>query len=78
VAGLAKYEWTLNDFLGKAKQISTSSAINDLKVTALISEKMDNLITAAKIADMANNWVAGQAADDFTPTERNSFSKYQP
>ena len=35
---------------------------------------MDNLVPAAKIADMATGWLAGQAARDFTPTERSSFS----
>ena len=35
---------------------------------------MDNLVPAAKIADMATGWLAGQAARDFTTTERSSFS----
>ena len=35
---------------------------------------MDNLVPAAKIADMATGWLAGQAARDFSPTEKKSFS----
>ena len=35
---------------------------------------MDYLVPAAKIADMATGWLAGQAARDFTPTEKSSFS----
>lgn len=67
-------EWAQNDVFGKAKQTSKSITINDSKVSTSISEKMDNLVPAAKIADMATGWLAGQAARDFTPTERSSFS----
>ena len=67
-------EWAQNDVFGKAKQASKSITINDSKVSTSISEKMDNLVPAAKIADMATGWLAGQAARDFTPTERSSFS----
>ena len=67
-------EWAQNDVFGKAKQTSKSITINDSKVSTSISEKMDNLVSAAKIADMATGWLAGQAARDFTPTERSSFS----
>ena len=35
---------------------------------------MDNLVPAVKIADMATGWLAGQAARDFSPTEKKSFS----
>ncbi len=59
---------------GKAKQTSKSITINDSKVSTSISEKMDNLVPAAKIADMATGWLAGQAARDFTPTEKKSFA----
>ena len=68
------WEWAQNDVFGKAKQTSKSITINDSKVSTSISEKMDNLVPAAKIADMATGWLAGQAARDFTPTERSSFS----
>ena len=61
-------EWAQNDVFGKAKQTSKSITINDSKVSTSISEKMDNLVPAAKIADMATGWLAGQAARDFTPT----------
>ena len=67
-------EWAQNDVFGKAKQTSKSVTINDSKVSTSISEKMDYLVTASKIADMATGWLAGQAARDFTPTERSSFS----
>ena len=67
-------EWAQNDVFGKAKQTSKSITINDSKVSTSISEKMDNLVPAAKIADMATGWLAGKAARDFTPTERSSFS----
>ena len=67
-------EWAQNDVFGKAKQTSKSITINDSKVSTSISEKMDNLVPAAKIADMATGWLAGQAARDFTPTARSSFS----
>ena len=46
-------EWAQNDVFGKAKQTSRSISINDNKVSTTISEKMDYLVPAAKIADMA-------------------------
>ena len=67
-------EWAQKDVFGKAKQTSKSITINDSKVSTSISEKMDNLVPAAKIADMATGWLAGQAARDFSPTEKKSFS----
>jgi len=67
-------EWAQNDVFGKAKQTSKSITINDSKVSTSISEKLDNLVPAAKIADMATGWLAGQAARDFTPTEKSSFN----
>ena len=67
-------EWAQNDVFGKAKQTSKSITINDSKISTSISEKMDYLVPAAKIADMATGWLAGQAARDFTPTEKSSFS----
>ena len=62
-------EWAQNDVFGKAKQTSRSISINDNKVSTTISEKMDYLVPAAKIADMATGWLAGQAARDFTATD---------
>ncbi|MFA6719628.1 MAG: type IV secretory system conjugative DNA transfer family protein, partial [Prevotella sp.] len=67
-------EWAQNDVFGKAKQTSKSITINDQKVSTSISEKMDYLVPAAKIADMATGWLAGQAARDFTPTDKNMLS----
>ena len=58
---------------GKANQTSKSITINDQKVSTSISEKMDYLVPAAKIADMATGWLAGQAARDFTPTDMKSL-----
>ena len=52
-------EWAQNDVFGKAKQTSRSISINDQKVSTTISEKMDYLVPAAKIADMAT--VAGRS-----------------
>lgn len=52
-------EWAQNDVFGKAKQTSRSISINDNKVSTTISEKMDYLVPAAKIADMATGWLAG-------------------
>ena len=62
-------EWAQNDVFGKAKQTSRSITINDQKVSTSISERLDFLVPAAKIADMATGWLAGQSARDFTPTE---------
>jgi len=69
-------EWAQNDVFGKAKQTSKSITINDQKVSTSISEKMDYLVPAAKIADMATGWLAGQAARDFTPTDKNMLSSF--
>lgn len=69
-------EWAQNDVFGKVKQQSTSITINDQKVSTSISEKMDYLIPAAKIADMATGWLAGQTARDFTATTEDVFSEF--
>lgn len=69
-------EWAQNDVFGKAKQISRSISINDQKVSTTISEKMDYLVPAAKIADMATGWLAGQAARDFTATDERMLDKF--
>ena len=69
-------EWAQNDVFGKAKQTSRSISINDHKVSTTISEKMDFLVPAAKIADMATGWLAGQAARDFTATEDSMLDHF--
>lgn len=69
-------EWAQNDIFGKVKQTSKSYSINDSKVSTTISEKIDFLVPAAKIADMATGWLAGQAARDFTPTNKGMMSKF--
>lgn len=69
-------EWAQNDVFGKAKQTSRSISINDQKVSTTISEKMDYLVPAAKIADMATGWLAGQAARDFTATDERKLDKF--
>ena len=69
-------EWAQNDVFGKAKQISRSISINDNKVSTTISEKMDYLVPAAKIADMATGWLAGQAARDFTATDNSMLNHF--
>lgn len=70
-------EWAQNDIFGKVKQTSKSISINDQKVSTSISEKMDNLLPAAKIADMATGWLAGQVARDFTPTPNNAMNTFE-
>ena len=69
-------EWAQNDVFGKAKQTSTSITINDSKISTSISEKLDYLVPAAKIADMATGWLAGQAARDFTATDEKMLSHF--
>lgn len=69
-------EWAQNDVFGKAKQTSRSISINDQKVSTTISEKMDYLVPAAKVADMATGWLAGQAARDFTATDERMLDKF--
>lgn len=69
-------EWAQNDIFGKAKQKSMSYSINDNKVSTTISEKVDFLVPAAKIADMATGWLAGQAARDFTPTDASMMQNF--
>lgn len=70
-------EWAQNDVFGKVKQTSKSISINDQKVSTSISESMDNLIPAAKIADMATGWLAGQVARDFTPTPNGAMNTFE-
>ena len=69
-------EWAQNDVFGKAKQTSRSISINDQNVSTTISEKMDYLVPAAKIADMATGWLAGQAARDFTATDERMLDRF--
>ena len=69
-------EWAQNDVFGKAKQTSRSISINNHKVSTTISEKMDFLVPAAKIADMATGWLAGQAARDFTATDDSMLDHF--
>ena len=69
-------EWAQNDVFGNAKQTSRSISINDNKVSTTISEKMDYLVPAAKIADMATGWLAGQAARDFTATDDSMLNHF--
>ena len=37
---------------------------------------MDYLVPAAKIADMATGWLAGQAARDFTATDERMLNRF--
>ena len=69
-------EWAQNDVFGKAKQTSRSISLHDNKVSTTISEKMDYLVPAAKIADMATGWLAGQAARDFTATDDSMLNHF--
>ena len=70
-------EWAQNDVFGKVKQTSKSISINDQKVSTSISEHMDYLLPAAKIADMATGWLAGQVARDFTQTDDSSMQSFE-
>ena len=45
-------------------------------MSTTISEKMDYLVPAAKIADMATGWLAGQAARDFTATDERMLDRF--
>lgn len=76
-AGQARYKdtltWLQNDILGKNKQISKSVSVNDNKVSTSYSEKMDYMVQASKIADMATGWICGQTARDFTKTDEGSL-----
>ncbi|MCH5236488.1 MAG: type IV secretory system conjugative DNA transfer family protein [Muribaculaceae bacterium] len=69
-------EWAQNDIFGKAKQLSKSISINDNKISTSINEKIDFLVPAAKIADMATGWLAGQAARDFSPTDQKMMQSF--
>lgn len=70
-------EWAQNDIFGKVKQESHSMTIADDKNPSFtISEKMDHLIPASKIADMATGWLAGQSARDFSPNKSGDFSNF--
>ena len=62
-------EWLQNDLFGKVKQLSKSITITDSKTSTTISEKMDNLVPAAKISDMPTGWLCGQTARDFVKTD---------
>ena len=62
-------EWLQNDIFGKVKQTTQSISINDERISTSLNEKMDSLVPASKIADMATGWICGQTARDFTPTE---------
>lgn len=61
-------EWAQNDVFGKAKQTSKSITINDQKVSTSISERLDFLVPAAKIADMATGgWLVSQHVTSLRP-----------
>ena len=69
-------DWAQNSIFGKAKQTTRSVTINDQKVSTSIQEKMDFLVPASKIADMATGWLAGQASRDFTPTKDSMLENF--
>jgi hypothetical protein len=62
---------------GNVKQTSKNISIDGQKVSTTILEKMDNLVPAAKIADMATGWLAGQVARDFTPTPDGAMNTFE-
>jgi len=63
-------EWLQNDIFGKVKQMKEGLSINDSKVSISLNENLDNLVPAAKIADMPTGWLCGQTARDFVKTEK--------
>ena len=67
-------EWAQNDVFGKAKQTSRSISINDQKVSTTISEKMDYLVPAAKIADMATGWLPDRRRATSPPRTRGCWT----
>jgi len=69
-------EWAQNDVFGKVKQTATSITIADQKISTSLSERMDYLVPASKIADMATGWLAGQAARDFTATDKSMLDRF--
>ena len=66
-------EWLQNDIFGKVKQTTQSISINDERISTSLNEKMDCLVPASKIADMATGWICGQTARDFTATEAKAM-----
>lgn len=69
-------DWAQSNVFGKSVQTSKQITINDgQKVSTTMSEKMDFLVPASKIADMATGYLAGQAARDFSPTEKSAFEQ---
>ena len=77
--GAARAKETLDwaqELFGNVKQTSKSVTISDREVSTQLSEKMDKLIPASKLADMATGWLAGQTARDFTPTDPNATQNF--
>ncbi|GHT53644.1 mobilization protein [Bacteroidia bacterium] len=62
-------EWLQNDIFGKVKQIKEGISITKSQTTISLNENMDNLIPAAKIADMPTGFLCGQTARDFIKTK---------
>jgi len=69
-------EWAQNDVFGKAKQTFPVHLHQRQQGIDHLSEKMDYLVPAAKIADMATGWLAGQAARDFTATDERMLNHF--
>lgn len=67
-------DWLSNELFGKIKQVSESITIDNSRISRQMSEKMDSLIPAAKIADMATGWLVGQAARDFSKTDASALN----
>jgi hypothetical protein len=62
-------EWLQNDIFGKVKQIKEGISITHAKTTISLNEQLENLIPAAKIADMPTGFLCGQTARDFVETK---------
>lgn len=59
-------DWASNNIFGKIKQQSESVTVDSNRVSVQYSERMDSMLPASKIADMATGWLAGQTARDFS------------
>jgi len=54
----------------------TGSSCARRRITVRLSDIFDYLVPAAKIADMATGWLAGQAARDFTATDKSMLNNF--
>lgn len=68
-------EWAQNDVFGRQSRLHVPFPSTTTRYQPQ-SLKMDFLVPAAKIADMATGWLAGQAARDFTATDDSMLDHF--